>query len=65
MSEEEVALMIANAIHAAKQEVYAEIADSLKSAGEVDHYEWMSISEQAGKAGCAMAGEHIEWLVED
>ena len=52
------------AITLAKQEVYAEIADSLKSAGEQNLYDYSSIEEQAGKAGCALAGERIEWLVQ-
>ena len=49
----------------AQQEVYREIADSLKSAGERDLYEYADIEEQAAKAGCALAGERIQWLVNE
>ena len=63
MSKAEIEKMIKAAVHAAKQEVYAEIADSLKEAGERD-YEYASMNTLAGKAGCALAGERISWLVE-
>ena len=62
--EEKVAAMIATAVEAAKQEVYAEIADSLKSAGEVDMYNYESMESLAGKYGCQLAGERIEWLTD-
>jgi hypothetical protein len=59
-----IKVWIGDAVKKAQQEVYREIADSLKSAGEVDHYAYHSMDELAAKGGCAMAAERISWMVE-
>ncbi len=65
ISRDQVKALIATAVQEAKQEVYREIADSLESAGEMDLYNHTSMDQQAAHAGCAMAGERIQWLVEE
>ena len=60
-----IKIVIDDSVKEAKQEVYREISDSLKLAGDMDYYNYMSIEEQAAKSGCTMAGECISWLVED
>ena len=65
MSEEEIQIMIDNAVHAAKQEVYREIADSLKSAGEMDMYNFQSIESQCTAHTARELGDRISWLVEE
>jgi hypothetical protein len=50
--------------HSIKQEVYKEIADSLKSAGELDLYNFQSIEEQCSAHTARNLGDRVSWLVQ-
>ena len=64
MSEDEVLFLIEAAVKAAKQEIYAELADSFKSAGEMSHYDFQSIEDQCTAHTARGLGDRISWLVE-
>ena len=56
--------IIARALVAERQEIYAELADSFKSAGEMSHYDFQSIEDQCTAHTARGLGDRISWLVE-
>jgi hypothetical protein len=51
-------------VKAITQEVYKELADSIKSAGDLDMYNFQSIEAQTAAHAAREIGERISWLVE-
>lgn len=47
-----------------RQEVYAELADSIAGAGEIDLYNFQSIEAQCSAHTARDIAERIKWLVE-
>ena len=59
-----VKTMITNALADQRQEIYQELADSFKSAGELDLYSFQSIESQCSAHTARDLGDRISWLVE-
>jgi len=65
MSEEEIQVMIDNALARQRQEIYKEIADSIAGAGELDCYNFQSIEAQCSAYAARDIADRIKWLVEE
>ena len=57
-------VIVQSIIKAACMSVYRELADTFKSAGELDHYNFSSIEAQCTAHTARELGDRIKWMVE-